>query len=606
MRRSLSGNGPIRRPDATGEQNHSPTLNRRRGKPTPRLALNDRLLGGSVDLEVSLDSVRRNAVMTTKTSVIQRSATFDSTWSESIETKMDSEPLWDDTEPSVDSEQTSQTPGGFGYYSHGGIVDDVDPIPWYKCPGFLHTKHSVADRVILNVGGTIFEVSKFVLDRYPETLLGSEERDYFYDESVNEYRFDRDPEVFRYILNFYRTGKLHYPEAETLGTYEEELMFFRLGHDALPDIISPCCRESYLDKKEARDQLKQEKAKEALKLIKRNPEDIRGLIWAGIENPTGNCMSAAFFYVIMFFITISIATNTVETLYCGATDKDVPVYCGERYPHLFYVIETSCAMLFTSEYCVRLFAAPDRWLFVKSPMAIIDLLSILPFYLALILPKNSNLSGVFVTLRVFRVFRVFKLSRSSTNLKLLGLTLKSCLRDLSFLLFALAMTVILFSTVIYYAEKGVPNGRFTSIPQTSWYVVVTMTTLGYGEIVANTVFGKIVTAVCCVSSVILLTLPVTVIVSNFNNLYRPDKLKDDSPPRKNPPPLAPKELEIFHAQHRHLLTCIEKSTGHNFTTLRFPYIETEHWEGCGHLHGHGHSHGLRHLTHRDSHSSSHL
>uniref|UniRef100_A0A672KD91 BTB domain-containing protein n=1 Tax=Sinocyclocheilus grahami TaxID=75366 RepID=A0A672KD91_SINGR len=77
--------------------------------------------------------------------------------------------------------------------------------------------------IILNVSGTRFQTWRNTLERYPDTLLGSTERDFFFHEETNEYFFDRDPDIFRHILNFYRTGKLHYPRHECISAYDEEL-----------------------------------------------------------------------------------------------------------------------------------------------------------------------------------------------------------------------------------------------------------------------------------------------------------------------------------------------------------------------------------------------
>ncbi len=84
-----------------------------------------------------------------------------------------------------------------------------------------------------------------------------------------------------------------------------------------------------------------------------------------------------------------------------------------------------------------------------------------------------------MTLRVFRVFRIFKFSRHSQGLRILGYTLKSCASELGFLVFSLAMAIIIFATVMFYAEKNVDGTNFTSIPAAFWYTIVTMTTLGY-------------------------------------------------------------------------------------------------------------------------------
>uniref|UniRef100_A0A3B3TPM9 BTB domain-containing protein n=1 Tax=Poecilia latipinna TaxID=48699 RepID=A0A3B3TPM9_9TELE len=99
--------------------------------------------------------------------------------------------------------------------------------------------------IVLNVSGRRFQTWRNTLDRYPDTLLGSSEKEFFYNEDTKEYFFDRDPDVFRSVLNFYRTGKLHYPRYECISSYDEELAFFGI----VPEIIGDCCYEEYKDRK---------------------------------------------------------------------------------------------------------------------------------------------------------------------------------------------------------------------------------------------------------------------------------------------------------------------------------------------------------------------
>lgn len=98
---------------------------------------------------------------------------------------------------------------------------------------------------VLSFLGRRFETWRNTLEKYPDTLLGSNEREFFYDEETKEYFFDRDPDIFRHILNYYRTGKLHYPKHECLTSYDEELAFFGI----VPDVIGDCCYEDYRDRK---------------------------------------------------------------------------------------------------------------------------------------------------------------------------------------------------------------------------------------------------------------------------------------------------------------------------------------------------------------------
>lgn len=85
----------------------------------------------------------------------------------------------------------------------------------------LGARKTEDEKLVINVSGQRFETWQNTLEKYPDTLLGSNEKDFFFDEVLKEYFFDRDPEVFRHILNYYRTGKLHYPKQECLTQFDE-------------------------------------------------------------------------------------------------------------------------------------------------------------------------------------------------------------------------------------------------------------------------------------------------------------------------------------------------------------------------------------------------
>lgn len=194
-------------------------------------------------------------------------------------------------------------------------------------------------------------------------------------------------------------------------------------------------------------------------------------------------------------------------------------------------------------------------MFVKDIMNIIDIVAILPYFITLAtrdedskeMDKNkdnfeqeedTNKSMSLAILRVVRlvrVFRIFKLSRHSKGLQILGQTLKASMRELGLLIFFLFIGVILFSSVspenvniyriylqaVYFAEVDSvdPKSQFNSIPDAFWWAVVTMTTVGYGDMRPVTVAGKFVGALCAITGVLGIALPVPVIVSNFNYFY---------------------------------------------------------------------------------------
>jgi potassium voltage-gated channel Shal-related subfamily D protein 2 len=206
---------------------------------------------------------------------------------------------------------------------------------------------------------------------------------------------------------------------------------------------------------------------------------IREKMWRAFENPHTGTMALVFYYVTGFFIAVSVVVNVIETIPCGlipGTDRNPP--CGELFEVELFCLDTACVVIFTAEYLMRLYAAPDRCRYVRSVMSVIDVVAILPYYVGLGITDNKDLSGAFVTLRVFRVFRIFKFSRHSQGLRILGYTLKSCASELGFLLFSLTMAIIIFATIMFYAEKNVSGTEFTSIPEAFWYTIVTMTTLG--------------------------------------------------------------------------------------------------------------------------------
>nr|XP_020472927.1 potassium voltage-gated channel subfamily D member 3-like isoform X4 [Monopterus albus] len=457
--------------------------------------------------------------------------------------------------------------------------------------------------IILNVSGRRFQTWRNTLDRYPDTLLGSSEKEFFYNEETKEYFFDRDPDVFRSVLNFYRTGKLHYPRYACISSYEEELAFFGI----IPEIIGDCCYEEYKDRKrENAERLMDDQ--EDNKDAKLPNMTIRETMWRAFENPHTSTMALVFYYVTGFFIAISVITNVVETVPCGSAPNQKEVPCGERYTVAFFCMDTACVMIFTVEYLMRLFAAPSRYRFMRSVMSIIDVVAILPYYIGLVMTDNEDVSGAFVTLRVFRVFRIFKFSRHSQGLRILGYTLKSCASELGFLLFSLTMAIIIFATVMFYAEKGSSSSKFTSIPASFWYTIVTMTTLGYGDMVPKTIAGKIFGSICSLSGVLVIALPVPVIVSNFSRIYHQNQRADKRRAQKvqkarlakirisktgNSTPFLrskrnglfnealeltssteeeqrlSKSTSLLESQHHHLLHCLEKTTNHKFVDEQY-------------------------------------
>lgn len=223
----------------------------------------------------------------------------------------------------------------------------------------------------------------------------------------------------------------------------------------------------------------------------------------------------------------------------------VITFCLESVPYfedksstqyeVLYVTDIICVAWFTFEFVVRFIFCPRKLQFVKKPMNWIDFGAILPFYVNLLI-KSSNIKTIVVlrVVRLIRVFRIFKLSRHSYGLQILGHTLRSSCSELFLLAFFLSIGVVIFSSIIYYAEKDIVGTKFTTIPASFWWAVVTMTTLGYGDMAPESWEGKIVGSFCAISGVLMIALPVPVIVSNFSLYYSHAKARLKLPKRKRP------------------------------------------------------------------------
>ncbi|CAN5553578.1 hypothetical protein BH10BAC2_BH10BAC2_40780 [soil metagenome] len=150
-----------------------------------------------------------------------------------------------------------------------------------------------------------------------------------------------------------------------------------------------------------------------------------------------------------------------------------------QYGNLFYQLEWSFTFLFTIEYVLRLISVKRPFRYMLGFLGIVDLLSIAPTYLSVFYAGAQSLL-VLRALRLLRIFRIFKLSYFMAEMQFLGTAVSSSLRKISiFILFVFTLVIILGS-VMYLVEKG--ENRFTSIPDGIYWAIVTITTVGYGDI----------------------------------------------------------------------------------------------------------------------------
>ena len=183
-----------------------------------------------------------------------------------------------------------------------------------------------------------------------------------------------------------------------------------------------------------------------------------------------------------------------------------------RYGDIFRRLEWAFTLLFTVEYFARLWCVRHPSRYAASFFGIVDLLAILPSYLALLFAPAVTFQGVRV-LRLLRVFRIFKLGTYVAEYRALGLALRSSARKILIFLSVVVMAVLLLGTAMYVVEG--PENGYTSIPTSVYWAIVTMTTVGYGDVTPHTDLGKFIASVMMLIGWGIIAVPTGIVTAEM-------------------------------------------------------------------------------------------
>ena len=440
-------------------------------------------------------------------------------------------------------------------------------------------------RTKLNVGGVKHEVMWKMMKQAPNSRLGKlaiattheEINNLCADYSIqnNEFFFDRHPRSFNSILNFYRTGRLHIQDGICPLAFCEDLKYWQL--DEL--CVEKCCASSYGTQKEA----VLEEMEVAASWLKKDEEDdfgegllrnIQQKLWDTMEKSDSSRVAKIVSTVSLIFVIISTAgmcLNTIQSL----QDKDEDGNPTDNKTLEF--LEMLSVIWFTLEYFLRLIGSPKKWEFLKNSMNLLDIAAVLPFYVPLFItlmnpslsteaadetnleiasegvnpweiPANTQfenndvalerkpagpLEDVLQIFKIFKLVRIGKLARHSTGIQAIAVTLINSYKELMLLVMLIFIAGLLFSSFVYFIEVGEEGTEFYSIPNAFWWSVITMTTVGYGDMQPTTPLGKLVGTMCAVSGVLVMSIPIPIIVNNFQAFYANQRFEEAAKIRKS-------------------------------------------------------------------------
>ncbi|MEQ2211882.1 Potassium voltage-gated channel subfamily G member 4, partial [Xenoophorus captivus] len=217
--------------------------------------------------------------------------------------------------------------------------------------------------------------------------------------------------------------------------------------------------------------------------------------------------------------------------------------CSSKCYNMF-IIETVCVAWFSLEFILRFIQARSKLDFLRGPLNIIDAMAILPYYVSLVVTEEDQsfeherpgggkgyldkLGLVLRILRALRILYVMRLARHSLGLQVLGLTVRRSTREFGLLLLFLCVAVTLFSPLVHLAESELTGTHdFSSIPASYWWAIISMTTVGYGDMVPRSIPGQVVALSSILSGILIMAFPATSIFHMFSRSYQELKMEHD-------------------------------------------------------------------------------
>lgn len=364
-----------------------------------------------------------------------------------------------------------------------------------------------SDRITVNVSGAVFEVRDGLLKQFPQTLLGSpSKRVKYYDPCREQYFFDRHRVAFEAILFFYQSGgRISCPENVPKKVFEDEIRYFEI-----PDENEPSSRMY-------------KRVILGNKIDSGHLHPCQRKLWEIFESPNSSTTAKYLGFFSQFIVVLSVVTSCLRTVEYlqellnkqfndSSTDTGTPGFPSQQSHfanNLWFSFDVVCYGWFSLECAVRVLVSPSKRACFRTWVGIIDLLTIFFFYVLLTMkvafpeaPKK-----VFNILDIFCLVRVFKLLRYSSNFQILVSTFISGASELKHLITFAMVFMVVSATTMHVVEMENNKSTFTSVPSTFWWSIITITTIGYGDMVPITNGGKMIASFCALFGTLMIALP---------------------------------------------------------------------------------------------------
>jgi voltage-gated potassium channel len=263
-----------------------------------------------------------------------------------------------------------------------------------------------------------------------------------------------------------------------------------------------------------------EKLKEPDDLVGQEPkkEGLKHKIWEIIfeaESPAGKIFDVVLLWAI-FFSVLAVMLETVDPF-------------QQKHGRLLNIVEWFFTIFFTIEYITRLWVTRKPLRYATSFFGVIDLLSCIPTYLTLLF-SGAHGFAVIRILRLLRIFRVLKMVHHVRGAQVIAAGLRKSKAKITVFFFSVLLFSVVAGTLMYFVEGKQSDTEFTSIPMSIYYAIVSITTVGYGDITATTDVGKFLTTLMILGGYAIIAVPTGIVTSAMMQVENPSDLTSDACP----------------------------------------------------------------------------